>query len=75
MEGDRGRARSWDTPQAHHGFRVSLQGPGACWSGGDVMHNAAVQFTRPDVTFVFDADQSGARSTRKTLLPQLVHGV
>ena len=57
----------------HHGFRVSSKGQGfLAW--GDTMHNAAVQFTRPDVTFSFDVDAPWARSTRQTLLPGLGQG-
>jgi glyoxylase-like metal-dependent hydrolase (beta-lactamase superfamily II) len=39
---------------------------------GDLVHHAAVQFTRPEVTWVFDGDQSQARRSRLELMEQAV---
>jgi glyoxylase-like metal-dependent hydrolase (beta-lactamase superfamily II) len=35
---------------------------------GDTVHHAAVQFARPEVTWVFDTDQAQARATREALM-------
>lgn len=37
---------------------------------GDLVHHAAVQFARPEVTWVFDEDQSQARASRLALMAQ-----
>lgn len=37
---------------------------------GDIIHNAAVQFTHPEVSIEFDSDQRRAISTRRDLLGQ-----
>jgi glyoxylase-like metal-dependent hydrolase (beta-lactamase superfamily II) len=37
---------------------------------GDIIHNAAVQFQRPDVSIEFDTDRRRAVSTRRVLLDQ-----
>lgn len=37
---------------------------------GDLVHHAAVQFARPEVTWVFDEDQAQARSSRLPLMAQ-----
>jgi glyoxylase-like metal-dependent hydrolase (beta-lactamase superfamily II) len=39
---------------------------------GDLVHHAAVQFARPEVTWAFDEDQAGARATRLALMEQAV---
>ncbi len=39
---------------------------------GDLVHHAAVQFARPEVTWSFDEDQDQARATRAMLLEQVV---
>ena len=39
---------------------------------GDVVHHAAVQFARPEVTWAFDADPDMARVTRLELMEQAV---
>lgn len=38
---------------------------------GDVVHHAAVQFARPDVTWAFDDDPEQARATRLSLLDRV----
>lgn len=35
---------------------------------GDIVHHAAVQFARPEVTWVFDSDQPQSRATREALM-------
>lgn len=37
---------------------------------GDLVHHAAVQFPRPDITWAFDADQARARASRLALMDQ-----
>lgn len=37
---------------------------------GDLVHHAAVQFARPEVTWVFDEDQTRARASRLALMAQ-----
>ncbi len=37
---------------------------------GDLVHHAAVQFARPEVTWAFDADPDSARSSRLALMAQ-----
>lgn len=37
---------------------------------GDLVHHAAVQFARPEVTWAFDEDQDRARATRLRLMAQ-----
>ncbi len=39
---------------------------------GDLVHHASVQFARPEVTWAFDSDQSGARASREALMAQAV---
>ncbi len=39
---------------------------------GDIVHHAAVQFPRPDVTWAFDDDPDEARASRQTLMAQAV---
>lgn len=39
---------------------------------GDIIHNHAVQFSHPDVSFEFDVDQKQAIKTRKTVIEQSV---
>jgi glyoxylase-like metal-dependent hydrolase (beta-lactamase superfamily II) len=39
---------------------------------GDLVHHAAVQFARPEVTWSFDEDQDQARATRLALMDQAV---
>lgn len=57
----------------HHGFRVvSKERRLLVW--GDVMHNAAVQFPKPETAIDFDLDRPWAASTRKVLLSELATG-
>ena len=39
---------------------------------GDTVHHAAVQFARPEVAWVFDANQAAARASRASLMEQAV---
>ena len=39
---------------------------------GDLVHHAAVQFTRPEVTWAFDSDPVQARASRQALMEQAV---
>jgi glyoxylase-like metal-dependent hydrolase (beta-lactamase superfamily II) len=39
---------------------------------GDIVHHAAVQFARPEVTWSFDSDPAQARTTRLAVLEQAV---
>jgi glyoxylase-like metal-dependent hydrolase (beta-lactamase superfamily II) len=39
---------------------------------GDIVHHAAVQFARPDVTWAFDEDPAQARRSRLALMEQAV---
>ncbi|WP_309664780.1 MBL fold metallo-hydrolase [Tabrizicola sp.] len=39
---------------------------------GDIVHHAAVQFARPEVTWVFDTYQPQARATREALMARAV---
>ena len=39
---------------------------------GDLVHHAAVQFARPEVTWAFDDDPAAARSSRLALMDQAV---
>lgn len=39
---------------------------------GDLVHHAAVQFARPEVTWAFDEDPGAARASRLALLDQVV---
>ncbi len=51
----------------HEGYMVESGGQKMLvW--GDVVHSAAVQFPRPEVTIAFDADPKEARATRLRLL-------
>ena len=52
----------------HMGFLV--EGRLLIW--GDLVHHAAVQFARPEVTWAFDEDQDQARATRLALMEQAV---
>lgn len=39
---------------------------------GDIVHHAAVQFARPEVTWAYDADPEAARASRLALMAQAV---
>ncbi len=39
---------------------------------GDIVHHAAVQFARPEVTWAYDGDQAQARQSRLALMDQAV---
>ena len=55
----------------HTAFEVSSAGDTLLiW--GDIVHVPSIQFSRPELTWEFDADQVQARSTRQKLLRQLV---
>ena len=54
----------------HVGYRVASGGKSLLlW--GDIVHSAAVQFARPEVTLAFDVDQPLAAKTRGALLEQV----
>ena len=51
----------------HTAFEVSSAGETLIiW--GDIVHVPSIQFTRPELTWEYDADQTAARSTRERLL-------
>ena len=55
----------------HEGYLVESAGQKMLvW--GDVVHSAAAQFARPEVTITFDADPKAARATRQRLYDQAV---
>jgi glyoxylase-like metal-dependent hydrolase (beta-lactamase superfamily II) len=39
---------------------------------GDIVHHAAVQFARPEVTWAYDDDQGQARASRQALMAKAV---
>jgi glyoxylase-like metal-dependent hydrolase (beta-lactamase superfamily II) len=54
----------------HAGFRLASQGK-ELFFVGDLVHGAALQMPRPDITFEFDVDQPRARETRLRAFKQL----
>jgi glyoxylase-like metal-dependent hydrolase (beta-lactamase superfamily II) len=56
----------------HTGYEFSSQGQKILfWD--DVIHAQRVQLQHPEVTAIFDIDQTAAAATRNQLLPKLVH--
>jgi glyoxylase-like metal-dependent hydrolase (beta-lactamase superfamily II) len=54
----------------HTGYEFSSQGKEILF-WGDIIHAQRVQLQHPEVTVVFDIDQTAAAATRNQLLPQL----
>jgi glyoxylase-like metal-dependent hydrolase (beta-lactamase superfamily II) len=54
----------------HVGFLLTDKGNKLLFVG-DIVHGAALQFPRPDITFEFDVDQARARETRLRVFKQL----
>ena len=55
----------------HTGFEFSSKGQKILF-WGDIIHAQRVQLQHPEVTAVFDIDQTAAAATRRQLLPRLV---
>ena len=51
----------------HEGYMVESAGQ-KMLAWGDLVHSAAVQFARPEVTIGFDVDPKEARATRQRVL-------
>jgi glyoxylase-like metal-dependent hydrolase (beta-lactamase superfamily II) len=57
----------------HTGYEFSSKGQRVLF-WGDTVHAQRVQFPHPEVTVVFDIDQTAAAATRNQLLPKLASG-
>jgi glyoxylase-like metal-dependent hydrolase (beta-lactamase superfamily II) len=57
----------------HTGYEFSSKGQRILF-WGDTVHAQRVQFPHPEVTVVFDIDQTAAAATRNQLLPKLASG-
>jgi glyoxylase-like metal-dependent hydrolase (beta-lactamase superfamily II) len=57
----------------HTGYEFSSQGQKILF-WGDIIHAQRVQLQHPEVTAIFDIDQTAAASTRNQLLPKLAGG-
>jgi glyoxylase-like metal-dependent hydrolase (beta-lactamase superfamily II) len=57
----------------HTGYEFSSKGQRILF-WGDTVHAQRVQFPHPEVTVVFDIDQTAAAATRNQLLPKLAGG-
>ncbi|MDR0476834.1 MAG: MBL fold metallo-hydrolase [Desulfobulbaceae bacterium] len=54
----------------HTGYMLTSRGK-KIFFVGDLLHAEAIQFARPDISLVFDADQSMAAETRRRALKQV----
>jgi glyoxylase-like metal-dependent hydrolase (beta-lactamase superfamily II) len=57
----------------HTGYEFSSKGQKILFCG-DIVHAQRVQLQHPEVTAIFDIDQTAAAATRNQLLPKLVGG-
>ncbi|WKB52522.1 MBL fold metallo-hydrolase [Eleftheria terrae] len=72
MPGVRPQATHGHTP-GHTSYRFESGGQQLLvW--GDIVHNAFVQFPRPETTIEFDIDQKAASATRKRLFEEAARG-
>ncbi len=56
--------------QGHTGYEFSSKGQQILF-WGDIVHAQRVQLEHPEITAIFDIDQSAAAATRNQLLPKL----
>src|ERR1700692_3018814 len=61
--------RPGDTP-GHTGYEFSSKGQKILF-WGDIVHAQRIQLQHPEVTAIFDIDQTAAAATRRQLLPKL----
>ena len=57
-------------PRGHTGYEFSSEGQRILF-WGDIIHAQRVQLQHPEVTAIFDIDQTSAAATRNQLLPKL----